>query len=130
MHSSSDSSGSDDDFDKPKVSQSMPRVNVPLKPVREEDSDDDDGVPMEAPFSPTDEFEVIGSIDLKKAKNSLGGSMVSSSADPYNMNTKNQRASMGSSGLNSSVLMPQSSGMIDLSPTKSNAPKKSSGYMA
>jgi hypothetical protein len=89
MHSSSDSSNSDDDFDsKPKVGKSMPRVNLPLKPVREEEDDSDDGVPLEAPFSPTDEFEVIGSMDLKRAgtNSKLNNSMhMSSSSDAYNL---------------------------------------------
>ena len=99
----------------------MPKKNVPLKPVREEDdSEDDDGVPMEAPFSPTDEFEVIGSMGLKdKSISKLNNSMLNSQ-DSYDLGpskTKNTRASMNSSGLNSSVLIAPSGGMgLDLSP--------------
>ncbi len=35
--------------------------------MREQDEDSDDGIPMQTPMSAEDEFEVIGSLDLKRA---------------------------------------------------------------
>jgi hypothetical protein len=75
-------------------------MKAPLKPVVEEGSSDSDGVPKEMPMSPTDEFEVIGSLDLKGKNSKLNNSMLSSSQDVYNLGSKNQRSSMGSNSLN------------------------------